>query len=308
MIGFCSIYLVKDEAGLMLNKIHMDRIKQHTKQDFTIFAICLDGCRPTIEAIAPAGTVFIDQPENLPETTSLQHTAMLDLLVEAAIGSGCSHVVALDNDAWPLRDNWIRFYQERLTTKNPVAAIARTEIGDNFPLAAFTMFEADFWNENSSFGSRLVGGDMPTAVRDIATRPKETGSGILTQLRRQHRGYLRLEKTNQWEPHYVMAAVYDDAVFHFGSGSRNPWFVWDHQMYHTDRNPLAVEFARAANDGIRGALLEILGTSPDDFFATLRGPDERHFEPVATYAPGLPQTLGRIPIGRRKVWRQDHDC
>lgn len=304
MLGICIVYLIRDEDSAALARENLTRIHRHTSGQYRIYAICLEDCESTIYSIAKdldgLPLTVVPTPEGVPEQTSLQHSTLLDSLVEVAIADGCDLLAAFDNDSWPLQDGWNQFYAERLTRSHPVAAICRTEIGDNFPLAAFTIFHADFWHTGSSFGSRLMTVNREE-FRDIATRPKETGSGILSQLREGQRGYLRLEKSNAWDPHYVMAAIYDGMIFHFGSGSRNPWFVWDHQVHNTRRNPVAIDFARRANDGVRSALLALLTEDADAFYDALSGSSLARWEPLPTDSVGLPKTLGRIPRGRRQV-------
>jgi len=305
VLGICVVYLVRDPDSEALAREHLQRLYRHTAGNYRIYGVCLEGCEPTIRALAAEiGEVplqIVPPPKTMPDQTSLQHSTLLDTLVEVAIADGCDLLAAFDNDSWPLQDAWNEMYAERLTESYPVASICRTEIGDNFPLAAFTIFRSSFWRSGeSSFGSRLTTG-FRDEFAEIATRPKETGSGILTQLRNERSGFLRLEKSNQWNPHYVMAAIYDGTIFHFGSGSRNPWFVWDHQVYETARNEVAIDFARRANDGIRTALLNLLADDADAFYAALSGSSMDRLEPLPTDSIGLPKTLGRIPRGRRHV-------
>lgn len=227
---------------------------------------------------------------------------LLDRLVERALEDGCEAVASFDMDSWPVLDGWDLRYRAALSARTPVAAIVRTELRDNFPFAAFTLLRADFWRPARSSFSALRGPARSAAGAALASRPGETGSGILAQLHDEGLRFLRLERSNAWDLHPVLAALYDDAFFHLGAGSRAPRFVSDEASYRIGGRPGRRHFADRMNEFLRDfARAEILRRH-DEFLDDLGGAERRPLRPIETDPRGLPKALARTPPERREAW------
>ena len=135
----------------------------------------------------------------------------------------------------------------------------------------------------------------------LTRRPRETGSGLLAQLARDGQAFHRLERTNRWNVHTVMAGIYDDAVFHLGAGSRKPSFCSDVQDYAIDDSKLRRRFARRMNASIRRWILESLDADHDGLVQQLAGGSLRRYAPIPTEAATVPATLGLTAVGQRAL-------
>lgn len=287
MIGICVVFLSSDEWGSYLGEQCLLQIRRNTRGAYRIY-----GCAPrpsTDMAAFLERSAIINLPCPSPasgETWSMgkEHSRLLDTMVSHAFDDGCRTVATFDMDSWPIMPGWDDFYIPRLTDQAPVAAMVRTEFTDNFPFAAFTLISRSFWQPGlSSFAC--------AADKSLSRRPRETGSGILDQLAQEGKSFLRLERTNGWNPHPIMAGIYDDAVFHLGAGSRTPVFISDERQYDLNGSPLRLRFAADMNAAARRSILCALRDEHDEFIRQLAGGEIDAFEPILSGAAAMPRSM-----------------
>jgi hypothetical protein len=196
-------------------------------------------------------------------------------------------------------EDWDGFYASLLTEATPVAAIVRTELGDNFPHAAFVLMRGTFWHPSqSSFGAprHVAEGDIGLSR---SSRPGETGSGILSQLHVEGRRFWRLERTNMWSLHPVIAGIYDNTVFHLGAGSRSPRFITDEATYDIGGRPARRRFADRVNAAVYRFAQREAVERHDEFIGELTGGERRPLQPIETDPRHLARVLSWTPIGTR---------
>jgi hypothetical protein len=295
MIGICVIYLCADEAGEFLAQKSIEQIKKHTWGEYRIYGYAPRASESFLKTLKRSGIIYLPEREVAEEVKKLQseeptkqqmkeHSFLLNKLVSHAFEDGCDFAAAFDMDSWPAMSGWDLFYSRMLSDQTPVAGIVRTELNDNFPHGAFILLAKSFWKpESSSF--------CADQTRSLSRRPGETGGGILDQLANERKTLLRLERTNQWNLHRVMAGLYDDAIFHFGAGSRNPRFITDVEQYGLNNAPMHREFADDMNAAIRKHILIALRDNYDEFIRQLAGGDLAAFEPIPTEAWCIPPQL-----------------
>jgi hypothetical protein len=290
MIGICVVYLFADERADFLACQSIQKLKEYTEGEYRIYGCAPRASEQQIQALSDLGVVLLParevpgNPHPSWNSTSAEHSCLIDGLVSRAFEDGCAFAAAFDMDSWPVVSGWDGFYSRLLSEAIPVAAIVRTEFSDNFPFGAFTIVKRSFWRPgHSSFA-----GDLD---HSRSRRPWETGSGILDQLAREEKTFLRLERTNAWNPHPIVAGVYDDAFFHLGAGSRTTRFISDEQQYALNGSETRRRFADEMNMAFHRTVIEMLREDHDAFIKELAGGELVAFEPIPTPAANIPPAL-----------------
>lgn len=298
MLGVCVVYLVKDADGEAILDFSLGQLARLTQGPFRVYGCSPDNDRRILKRVQRHGATVLRSGERH-HNPSQEHAGLLNMLVDQAVSDGCDHVVTFDMDSWPIVDGWDWLYAGTLSDRFPVASIARTEIGHNFPFAAFTFFRASFWRVGrSSFTTRQRVSFGPEAA-NVATRPGETGAGVLAQLHEDGLGYLRLERSNLWNVHAIMAAVYDNTIFHVGAGSRSPRFMTDDAEHGLDGSPLRRAFADEVNEAKRAFTVSRALRHHEAFMNELAGADRRPLAPIETEARAVPKSLSLTPPDAR---------
>lgn len=299
VLGICVVYLVKDADGEAILDFSFAQFARSTRGPYRIYGCAPDDDRKVLKRIARHGATVMRSGERH-HNPSQEHSKLLDMLVDQAVADGCDHVVTFDMDSWPIIDGWDRLYAAALSDRFPVASIARTEIGHNFPFAAFTFFRAGFWRAGESSFTTRQRASFSTEAANVATRPGETGGGILARLHEDGLGYLRLERSNVWDLHAIMAAVYDNTIFHVGAGSRSPRFMTDDDEHGLNGSPFRRAYADQINEARRSFTVSRVLKQHDAFMAELAGADRRPLAPIETEARGVPKQLTLTPVADRK--------
>jgi hypothetical protein len=142
----------------------------------------------------------------------LLHGAALDRLV-TKVRPETEFVVTLDTDSFPIRDGWIENLTGRLTDDVWLAGVWRDELLPTTPAfihPCCTAVRADRLRTMGA-GFRISGGI------DVGSRLTEATLTAGAKIS-------RLYRSNRWNPHPIMGAVYGDLIYHQGAGSRNPKF------------------------------------------------------------------------------------
>jgi hypothetical protein len=124
----------------------------------------------------------------------------------------------LDSDCFPVTENWLPKLISIMDDKWYAAPI-RTENLDYFPHPCGLFIKGDYINEDIFDFTRFVKvlpnfigkdvGDIGTAIERV-----NNGKHILFPLLR----------TNFFNPHPVMSAIYGNIFYHHGAGSRHPFY------------------------------------------------------------------------------------
>ncbi len=298
MIGICVVYLAHDSDGFALLDLSVAQLKRTTRGAFRIYGCCPDNDAETCRRMALHGIEVQAAGERDPDI-SREHSRLLNSLVDRAVSDGCEFIATFDMDSWPIQADWNEFYAVLLTAQTPVASIVRTELCDNFPFSAFTIFGAGFWQSAQSSFNTQGRPLFSLEAAALSSRPGETGSGILAQLLDAGQQFLRLERSNTWNVHPIIAAVYDNTIFHLGAGSRTPRFITDEQTYQIGGDSARQRLADAMNMALRAFALAELFSRHDEFIQSLTGQAPRIFSPILTDPRCLPRSLALTPIACR---------
>lgn len=275
MLGICVVYLVPSPDAEVLLNLHLQHLEVSTQGPYRIYGVALRMSAPHIERLRQAGVLLPELAPHDPQDAykdnsrgAGEHSHYLDQLVDHAVQDGCSHVVTLDMDSWPIFKGWDSHYAQYLSPGTPVIAMQRVETGDRYPNPAFIMFDRGFWRAGQSSFAFHNPRFKYAAAGLYQARP-QTGLGILAELRLGRKMFLPLLRTNQWNPHPVMCGVYDQKVFHFGAGSRQPTFSTDVDDYDLIDTDISRAYVGHVNAAKREFLLNCLNTTGAEFIRQL---------------------------------------
>jgi hypothetical protein len=213
-------------------QLHLRKIAETLAgHDYTIFAganrLSTD-LRTELEATR--NVVIADLP-HYPGEGNYEHGFYLDLLLREAATAGCTHLLALDADSFPVMADWPRHLLGRMSEMR-FAAVLRSENLDTWlPHPCGYFMAADFLREHQPVllpdASVLESADFKSFLR--ATRQRvDTGIGYGYALWKSGEPWLRLTRSNVRNYHYLMAGIYGHVVFHVGASSREPTFYRDY--------------------------------------------------------------------------------
>lgn len=149
------------------------------------------------------------------EQKTFGHGRSLDKLLRK-VDPATEFVITLDTDAFPIRDGWIENLTGRLDDEVLLAGVWRDEL---LPVKPPYIHPCCLAARLDTL-HRLDTSFRPVPGHDVGhklTLAAEDAGGRTSQLRR----------TNVWNAHYLMGAVYGDLVYHQGAGSRNAQFQSD---------------------------------------------------------------------------------
>jgi hypothetical protein len=241
-LAILVVYYLKDDEDLPLLELHLDRVARHTKVRATIYATA-NRATPAARALletAP-GVVLIDVPDT-DLRGSREHGHYLDQLWRHAFNAGAAHICTLDVDAFPIRDDWVDAVAAHVAPESGLAAVSRLENGDSdLPHPSCTFARRDFYERfTPSFSPDWDG--TPEFRRFLHTTGQSADTGIQLGYALWTAGipWGRLVRTNAVNPHYLMAGIYGDAVFHLGGIGRGKLFREDlqHSTIHRVTRPL----------------------------------------------------------------------
>ncbi|MGZ4678243.1 MAG: hypothetical protein ACXVKA_04040 [Acidimicrobiia bacterium] len=228
-LGILLVCYLKDDDDLPLLELHLDRVAKHTQQPTTVFAAA--------NRASPAARALLDAHPNVvvchnPDTDvrgSREHGYHLDLLVHRALAAGVSHVCTLDVDSFPIRDDWVEIVAAQMPAASGLAAILRVENGDSeLPHPSCTFATREFFERFSpSFSPDSDGTPEFRAFLRSTGQRADTGIRLGYALWAAGLPWGKLLRTNVVNPHYLMAGIYSDAVFHLGGIGRGKVFRKD---------------------------------------------------------------------------------
>ena len=241
-LAILVVYLVRDEDDLHLLRLHLARVRRHTLVPYTIYAAA--------HRATPAGAAILEAEPNvvLCDLTptelrgSREHGYYLDALAPRAIAAGATHLVTLDIDSFPIDDRWIDVLEQSASTDSGVAAILRVENGDvALPHPSCMLLSREFFERYAP--SFSPDSDMtPDFRRFLHTTGQagDTGIRLAYTLWSEHLHWGKLLRTNVENPHYLIAGIYADVVFHLGAGARSTLFRADleHSRAHRLTRPI----------------------------------------------------------------------
>jgi hypothetical protein len=194
--------------------------------------------------------------------TERTHPAALDHLA-AHVPADFDYIVTLDNDSFPVREDWLEVLIGACEQGAAVAGVYRDEmapaIAPFIHVSGLCIRPRDLRALNLSFGR-----DAHPEIE----HNQDVGQRITYELTRGGREIARLKRSNELNYHFLIGGIYGDVIYHHGAGSRRGKFWTSTDRENDDR----------VNAALRQAAFEDL----DRLIAVLRGQaaSELDIEPV----------------------------
>ena len=152
----------------------------------------------------------------------VRHGQSLDRLVKK-VRPGTEFVITLDTDSFPIRDGWIENLTGRLRDDVLVAGVWRDEMLPKKPAFIHPSCLAIRRRTLDELGVGFAIGDGNDVAATVTSAVLDRGSRTS-----------RLHRSNRWQPHFLMGALYGDLIYHQGAGSRAPMFSQESDADHDE--------------------------------------------------------------------------
>jgi hypothetical protein len=194
--------------------------------------------------------------------TERTHPAALDHLA-ARVSADFDYIVTLDNDSFPVREDWLEVLIGACEQGAAIAGVYRDEmapaIAPFIHVSGLCIRRRDLRALKLSFGR-----DAHPEIE----HNQDVGQRITYALTQEGREIERLKRSNKLNYHFLIGGIYGDVIYHHGAGSRRGKFWTSTDRENDDR----------VNAALRRAAFEDL----DRLIAVLRGQaaSELDIEPV----------------------------
>jgi hypothetical protein len=163
--------------------------------------------------------------------TDVRHGASLDQLVRQ-VRPRTKFIITLDTDSFPIRDGWIENLTGRLAGDVLVAGVWRDEMLPRKPAFIHPCCLAIRKRTLRDLGAKFMVGSGADVAHNVTLAVQEAGARAS-----------KLRRSNHFNPHFLMGAVYGDLVYHQGAGSRAPTFSARTDSDHDEAVRLALRDA-----------------------------------------------------------------
>ncbi len=215
-LGIVVVYFVKKENEELLD-LHLRQIEAFTDVPYAIYG--------SANRLSPEVRAKVERHRKVKifeyPTTSLrgddEQIFYLEHLVREAIDDGCSHVVTLHVDSFPIRSGWAEILAGRLSETRPFAA----PYYGNYTACLF--FKRDFYLKyGPTF--RLSEDELSSVkYREFCKKVKHiphAGVGYFFKAFSEGLSWHPLLESNKGNAHFVfISSIYDHAVFHLNAAA-----------------------------------------------------------------------------------------
>lgn len=175
----------------------------------------------------------------------LSHPAALDELARR-LDDEVDMLVTLDNDSFPIADDWLAKLHEELEKGAIIAGVYRDEMSAVLPpfihVSCLAIRTADF---------RRLGGSF-SGGKDVGV--------VLTQAVREQRGRVSgLMRSNRVNHHFLMGGIYGDLIYHQGAGSRHARFWTSDEADADDEEAIRLALRNRAFSDLDSLIAELRG-------------------------------------------------
>jgi hypothetical protein len=144
--------------------------------------------------------------------SDVRHGASLDALVRR-VRPRTKFVITLDTDSFPIRDGWIENLTGRLTDEVLVSGVWRDEMLPKKPAFIHPCCLAIRTRTLRRLDAHFTVGSSADVGHNITLAVEESGARAS-----------KLRRSNAFNAHFLMGAVYGDLIYHQGAGSRAATF------------------------------------------------------------------------------------
>jgi hypothetical protein len=188
-----------------------------------------------------------------------RHPSALDYLAKS-VPADFDYIVTLDNDSFPVRDDWLDVLVSECERGAALAGVYRDEMAPDVDpflhVSGLCVTRDDLRALNVSFGRdiKYIGDEY----KQSHDHNQDVGQKITYEFIRLGRSIAPLHRSNELNYHFVMGGIYGDVIYHHGAGGRRAKF-----------RKLTGDVAN--NERIAGALRDAAFADVDHLLAVLRG-------------------------------------
>jgi len=186
------------------------------------------------------------------------HPAALDYLARK-VPSDFDYIVTLDNDSFPVRDDWLEVLLDGCERGAALAGVYRDEMAPE--IAPFIHVSGLCVRPGEL---RALGVSFGREANPEIEHNQDVGQRITYELTRRDRTIAPLKRSNALNYHFLLGGLYGDVIYHHGAGSRKGRF-WTSRDRDTD-------------DRVNAALREAAFRDLDHLIAVLRGEAENDLD------------------------------
>jgi len=196
-------------------------------------------------------------------------------------------LIWLDSDAFPI--NNVNNYVTEKLSKYPLLGVNRKENPNNdvIPHPSFVCSTARFWriHQWSWSGCQLVR-HLSSRKRFNTGGTHDTGGKLYLHLLINNIDWYRMHRTHSLTEHPINFTIYDDLVYHHGSGSRGASSRWDLRNSSRNKRGRGIEL-RIGKRKLPLYVFDVI-TRDDDFF-------DNHYRDTLRYENfGVWDTFGKV--------------
>lgn len=203
----------------------------------------LEEHRKILEA-APEVTIC-----NVDDSRDVRHGHALDLLMRQ-VTDDFEYVVTLDTDAFPVRRGWLDNLIGRLVDGAAIAGVWRDEMAEVI---------RPYVHPSCLITRRRTIVDLGLSFRKKGG--PDVGHNVSMALLERGLQASRLRRSNVRNPHFLMAGLYGDLVYHQGAGSRRADFWTSDEYEHDEAARIAIR--NAVFDDLTGFVAYLSGNIDD---------------------------------------------
>lgn len=184
------------------------------------------------------------------------HPAALDHLA-GKVSADFDYIVTLDNDSFPVRDDWLDVLVSACENGAALAGVYRDEMAPDIDpfihVSGLCARRRELRELGVSFGRG--------ARREIPHN-QDVGQKITYEFTRLGRAVAPLKRSNQVNYHFLLGGIYGDVIYHHGAGSRRGRF-WTSADHDADERANAA-LREAAFQDLDHLLAMLRAQTPND--------------------------------------------
>ena len=215
-LGIVVVYLLSVENAPLLD-LHLKQIERCTLVPYTIYGMALRLDPALLQRLLahPHVEICACPPTDL--MTGFEHAHYLQCLVERALKDGCSHVVTLHVDSFPLQRGWAQTLADKLNSEQPLAVVSPGQY------TACLFFRREFYEQHRP-ALRLTEEQKASMLHQAPGRKfklnDESGAGYLFAAYEAGLSWHALRDTRRAASPDNTFSVFDEMIFHLGGVNR----------------------------------------------------------------------------------------
>ncbi len=215
-LGIVVVYFVKEENEALLD-LHLKQIEKHTKVPYTIYGSTNRLLPKFHDKVAHQPNLKVCRCPTTDLRSDHEQIYYLEHLIGEAIRDGCSHIVTLHVDSFPLRSDWA----ETLAGKLSGSCVFAVPYYGNYTACLF--FGRDFY---LAYQPRFTLSQEETSSEQYVRFCREfdhiphAGIGFFFKAYREGLSWFPLTESKKPSARYVFHSnIYNDIIYHLNAAA-----------------------------------------------------------------------------------------